>query len=356
MSVMRNAIAVLAWTACVAQTPPPPADNEAESPIRANVTVVTAPTTVRNKSGEFLNDLQLGDFELYDNHELQKITADVQHEPVSLLVAVQRSANLSDVLPKIRRVGSMLNDLVAGEDGEVAVIGFDHGIYVEQDFTNQTQEITEALKKLKPGSSNHALVDVVRTSVRMLQRRPPDRRRILLLIAEKRDNGSTAKLREVLTEAQFANVTIFTLDISNMVAALTGHPMPQPSPAVPTIAQRVPDGGVLTPTTIDQQNYYMGNYAPMFIDIFDAAQTPFVDNVLEVFARFTGGRRYPVLSEHSLEGSIQGVGEELHCEYLFSYIPTNMNVGGFHEIRVVVNRPDLQVRTRSGYWIAGKPQ
>lgn len=355
MRAMRNTMAVLVWTACFAQAPTPPADSDSEGPIRANVSVVIAPTTVRDKSGDFLNDLKLEDFELYDNNELQKIEADIQHEPLSLLVAVQRSADLDNALPKIQRIGPMLNDLVAGEDGEVAVLGFDHRIQVEQEFTNETQKISAALRKMKPGSTNHALVDAVRASVRMLQKRPQNRRKILLLIAEKHDKGSKGQLREVLTEAQFANITVCSLDISSLVSALTSRAMPQPPPTIPTTAQHIPAGGALTPTTIEQ-NYYMGNYVPLFVDIFEEAKGLFVDNPLDVFTRFTGGRRYEFVSKDSLERAIQTLSQELHGQYLLSYIPTNLNLGGFHEIKVVVNRPDLVVRTRPGYWIAGKPQ
>src|SRR5579864_4527882 len=199
--VMRNALVVLICTVGYAQAPPPsnsPAQ-EADAVIRTSVNVVIAPTSVRDKSGDFINGLQLQDFQLYDNNKLQRVNADVRDEPLSLVIAVQRSSNLEDILPKIQRIGSMLNDLIGGQDGEVAVIGFDHRIQVMQDFTSETQKVSEAKKKMTPGSSNHAVVDVVMNSIRMLQKRPPERRRVLLLIAEKRDKGSEGRLREALT-------------------------------------------------------------------------------------------------------------------------------------------------------------
>jgi hypothetical protein len=39
-----------------------------------------------------------------------------------------------------------------------------------------------------------------------------------------------------------------------------------------------------------------------------------------------------------------------------SYSPNNQIEGGFHEIRVVVNRPNLEVRTRPGYWVATRAE
>ena len=359
---MRNVLMLLICAAGFAQTPPPvqpgkldPAKADKDVVIQTNVNVVIAPTTVLDRHGDYVNSLQLQDFELFDNGKLQKVTADVRDEPLSLVIAVQKSANLNDILPKLQRIGSMLNELVAGQDGETAVLAFDHRIQVMQDFTNETQKVSEAMKNIKIGSTNHAVNDVVMEAIRILKRRPPDRRRVLLLVAEKRDKGSENRLREVLTEAEFANVSIFSLDISSVVATITGTPIPPPPPSIPTTAQHIPAGGAQTPTTIDQ-NYYNGNYIPVFVDIFKAVKGLFVDDTLDVFTRFTGGKEYSFISERSLERAIQGISQELHSQYLLSYSPNNQSEGGFHEIRVTVNRPNLEIRTRPGYWVAGRPE
>ncbi len=334
---------------------PPSVSTRDADTISVTTNVVIAPTTVRDRNGEFVNGLQLQDFLLYDNNKLQKVNADVRDEPLSLVVAVQRSSNLTDFLPKIQNIGSMLNQLVAGQNGEIAVVGFDHRIQVMQDFTTEGTKVSEAMKKMTPGSSNHAVIDAVNQSLRMLTHRPPDRRRVLLLIAEKRDRGSELRLREALTEAQFANVSIYSLDISTVVAALTDKGIPPRPPSIPAEAQHLPGGYASTPTTVEQ-NYYLGNYVPIFVDIFKAVKSVFVDDTLDVFTRFTGGREYSFIGEKSLEKALSGIGDELHSQYLLSYSPNNQTEGGFHDIKVIVNRPNLEVRTRPGYWVAARPE
>lgn len=321
----------------------------------SGATVVVAPTTVRDRNGEFVNGLQLGDFSLYDNDKLQKINADVRDEPLSLVVAVQRSSNVDIFLPKLQKIGTQLNQLLAGQDGEIAVVGFDHRMQVMQDFTKEGTKVSEAMQKMTPGSSQHAVVDAVNFSIRMLKNRPPARRRVLLLIAEKRDKGSELRMRECLTEAQFANVSIYSLDISTVVAALTDKGLPPRPDSVPPEAQHLPGGYAATPTT-QVQNDYMGNYIPVFVDIFKAVKSIFVDDTLDVFTRFTGGREYSFVGEKSLDRAIAGISDELHSQYLLSYQPNDQTKGGFHEIKVIVNRPNLEVRTRPGYWVAGKPE
>ena len=215
----------------------------------------------------------------------------------------------------------MLKDIIAGEDGETAVIAFDHNVVHVQEFTNDTGQITETMKKLKPGSSQprrgrcdhgrdqhakepgsaapaHSVVDCRKTG----QRQPTSRARSF-------------------EAAEFANVAIYSLDISSIVAGLTSTGMPPPPPAIPAAAQHMPAGGDATPTSIDQ-NYYMGNYIPVFVDIFKGVKSMFVEDPVVVFTRFTGGKEYPFISEKSLERAIAGnqpgtsqpVPAELHAE------------------------------------------
>ncbi|HLK19856.1 MAG TPA: VWA domain-containing protein [Bryobacteraceae bacterium] len=373
---MRNIFVMLLLCAAgFGQTPPgtldpskaaakptdPPKVTESEQPVdEAGKIIVTtnlliAPTTVVDKRGDYVNGLTIDDFQLFDNNKPQKIVADIHDQPLSLVVAVQKSSNLNEILPKIQRIGTMLNDVIAGADGETAVIAFDHRVVVAQDFTNETGKITETMKKLTPGSSQHAVDDAVMTGIRMLRKRALDRRRILLLISEKRDKGSEIRVREVLTEAEFANVVIYSLDISSIVAGLTSKGMPPPPPSIPAAAQHMPAGVDATPTLVEQ-NYYTGNFIPMFVDIFKAAKSIFVEDPVVVFTRFTGGKEYPFVSEKSLERAIAGISQEIHSQYLLSYQPNNLSEGGFHEIRVTVNRPQLEIRTRPGYWVAARPQ
>jgi hypothetical protein len=53
---------------------------------------------------------------------------------------------------------------------------------------------------------------------------------------------------------------------------------------------------------------------------------------------------------------VEAISEELHSQYLLSYQPNNQGEGGFHDIKVLVNRRNLEVRTRPGYWVAARPQ
>jgi VWFA-related protein len=351
---MRFLSGILACAVCFGQVAQTTEDLPKRSDIVVQVKVVIAPTTVLDRSGNYVNGLTIDDFRLSDNGKPQKITSDVTFQPISLVVAVQCSSMLNDILPKIQKIGSMLDASVVGENGEAAVIAFDHRIRTLQDFTSDAGRIDAAMKTIKPGSSTAAQIDAVTTAVRMLAKRPDSHRRVLLLISEKRDKGSEGKLREALTAAEFANVAIYSIDISHLVAQLTGQQSPMPPDPIPATAQHVPAGAVQTPTTVDIQRN-SGNFIPLFVEIFKATKSLFIDDSLDVFTRYTGGKQYSFVSQRSLEKAVVAVGEELHSQYLLSYTPDNLDEAGFHEIRVEVNRPRLEVRTRPGYWVAARP-
>ena len=348
-------LAALVAAALAAQDVPPPA------PFRATVNIVVAPTSVIDVDGGFVSGLQPQDFRLYDNNKLQDVKVDVAYIPISLVVAVQCSAGVEALLPKIQRIGPLLQGLVAGEQGEVAVLAFDHRMRLLQDFTSDGKKINDAMHKITVGSYTSAMVDAINESVHLLRRRPVDRRRILLLISETRDKGSRGKVRETMTEVQLNNVLAYTVNISRLVSELTakGQP-PRPAP-MPATARTMPAGGDATPTTNAQNNGagMYGNYIPIFVEIFKQVKYIFVENPAEVLTKFSGGHEFSFATERGLEHAITKIGDELHAQYIITYNPNNKLEGGWHDIRVEVNRPALAlktIRTRPGYWMAGVPE
>ncbi|MBZ5602436.1 MAG: VWA domain-containing protein [Acidobacteriia bacterium] len=317
---------------------------------------VLAPVTVLDKSGNFVPGLNAYDFRLYDNGKLQKITQDVTNHPISMVVAIQANADVEKILPSIQKISTIFESLVIGEEGEMAVLAFDHRVQTLTPFTNDAAQIDAAFKKLHAGSYTSALNDGVMQSVNLLKSRDRSRRRILVLIAENRDKGSTIKSREVMTAADFANVYIYSVNVSQLLASLTGTPQPnRPSQySLPPGATPLPLGQINTQTTESQMN--MGNWVPALKDIFDAAKGIFVPDPLDVYTKYTGGREFSFKNQKTLERDVAQLGDELHSQYLLTFSPNNQDEGGYHRIVVDIAKPGLTVRTRDGYWIAARPQ
>ena len=341
-------ILALAGIAVYAQESP------AERVIRSNVTVVVAPTTVTDRDGRYVHDLKPSQFTLYDNDKAQTIKVDETFAPISLVVAIQADQKVEPVIPKLQKIGSLLTSLIAGEKGEVAILSFDHRLQVLQDFTDDTTKVQEGLKKLKPGSSTSRMIDAVEKASQMLKSRSKERRRIVLLIAESRDKGSEGRLRESLATTQMDDVMVYALNMSRFYTeTMTGPGIPRPDP-IPPGARHVPAGAVNTPTTNSQMTGSQGygvNLVPLLGEIFRDTKGIFVDNPVEVFTKYTGGRETGFVSQKSLENAVSEIGREIHNQYIISYNPDNKIEGGFHTIRVDVTGA-YNVRTRPGYWLA----
>jgi VWFA-related protein len=90
-------------------------------------------------------------------------------------------------------------------------------------------------------------------------------------------------------------------------------------------------------------------------EIYGGIKTLVIENPLSVLTRYTGGRQYPFLKQHSLEEAVTKIGEEIHGQYLLSYSPSNLGEGGYHKIRVALNKTGFTVRSRPGYWSMDEP-
>jgi len=358
MTVIRPIIAAFLAAALWAQ-------QEAPGQIfRTTVNVVIAPVTVKDDNGNYVHGLRPDEFRLYDNTKAQDIKVDVTYIPISLVVAIQANAATEAVRPKIQKIAPMLVPLVAGEQGEVAVVAFDHRIDVLQDFTSDEDQLGKAFKRLtRAGSSSSRLNDAVRESIRMLSRRPPNRRRVLMVISETRDNGSESRAREVLVDAQLQNVMIQTVNISRLMTTLTKKPEPPRPDAIPPTARPLPPNVPPTPTNVMQATGSLGNSAnfiPVFVELFRQTKAIFIDNPLELYTEYTGGREHSFTTLQGLESAIARIGEELHSQYIIAYNPNNKEEGGFHEIRVEIIRNgkirgDYKLLHRPGYWMAAVP-
>lgn len=323
---------------------------------RQDVRIVMAPVTVTDRSGSIVNGLTPTDFRLLDNGKPQKITEDMVVRPISMAMVVQANAGVEKMLPQIQKMGSLIQHQILGDEGEIAIFSFDHRIQTMTDFTSDPDEISKALKTIRPGSTSSRLNDAAIEAINVLKKRPASRRRVLLLVSESRDNGSELKAREVLSAAEFANIVIYSINISHLMASITAPP-----PVGRTIndnrppgAVHLPNGNVETPTM--QSQIQLGNWAPVFKEIFLAAKAIFVSNPLEVYTTYTGGREYSYKTQRTLERAISDLGEELHSQYLLTYIPNNQEEGGYHNIVVQILKPDMKVRARDGYYIAGGKQ
>jgi len=195
--------------------------------------------------------------------------------------------------------------------------------------------------------------------VEMLSARPEvsatelGHRRVMLVMAEAHDEGSDAKLGEVLRQAQLANVTIYSVGLSSTRALLQKKPEktgPKRTTPEGTFGMPPPPGTVQTPSNDGSQPTGVDLMA-LAVWAVQHAKDKITSHALELAATATGGAHLATWKDRSIEKALDEIGGELHAQYTLSYTPTGTDANGYHQISVVVDRKDLTVRARPGYYV-----
>ena len=334
---------------------------DVQARLKVQVALVNMPVTVRNAKGEMVHDLEAQDFRITDNGVRQKISHfDLGGDPLSLVILIETSSRIDPLLPGMRKTGILFTETVMGPEGEAAVVGFNDGVDKLQDFTSDGDAIENVVTHLETGTSGSRLYDAMAVGVDMLSGRMPQptaerpgRRRVMLVMSETVDAGSEAKLGEVLRKAQLRNVTIYSVGLSTTRSEWKGKSRDTPAPIGPPGVMTLPPppGTVQTPpgeVTSSSGVDLLG----LAIWAVEHADNKVKNHAMEVACTATGGVHLSTYKDRSIEKVIDEIGGELHSQYTISYAPEDSDALGYHEIKVDVDRKNLKVRTRPGYYLA----
>ncbi len=331
-----------------AKAPEPP-----QEPIRVRVELVSTPVTVRNTAGELVLDLTRDQFRVFDNGVEQQIEDfELGGDPISAVFVFETSSRVEPLLPAVRKAAVLFSQVVLGQFGEAAILAFDDRVELLLDFHSDHERIEQVISRLPVGTSGARMQDALSRAVGMLRNRPPDRRRVILLVSEAVDRGSETPLGVILREAQLNQITIYAVGLSTAAALLRAEPQSAThSPYPPGTFPRPPlPGTVQTPTT-EQQRAGQIDLLSAIALLVQMGSNAIGKNSHELLATGTGGLYVSTFRERAIEQAISEIGGELHAQYTLTYRPKDVSPTGYHEIRVEVTRPNLTVRARPGYYL-----
>jgi VWFA-related protein len=321
--------------------------------------LVVAPVSVTDHKGAPAEGLSGADLILYDNNVPRAIHVDDVFVPISLVLVVQATVSAQPVLEKLRKEASLLEPLIAGDEGDAALIAFASEFKILNDFTSDVNAIAKSLRNLDVMGGGGSVNDAVSRALQLFGTRAPGRRRVILLIAEKHDRSSKSRVEDVIAAAQKANVTIYPVTFSPSSQGYTTKALHFCDPPGPEkkckncdrtcgmcARQCFRDDGKQhdPPPPADQKDM---NLLAIFVEMKRLADT----DLAAAFARSSGGMTTTFLRKDGLEKALESIGADLHAQYLVSFQPDANAIAGFHAIRVEVKgRPELVVRTRPGYW------
>lgn len=294
-----------------------------ERTFRVQSKVVQVPVVVTDKEGRNIDGLLARDFAVLDNGVPQNITLDDFAgglPPISLVVAVQCSKTSELALADVHRIGAMIQPLVTGQRGEVAVVGFDRDIHWLEDFTHNEDRIHNAIQSLGIGSNTGARIfDTISEAAGRMRDRQG--RKILLLISQSNDSGSHIKLNEAIDTVEREGIEVFAAHYSSYAMSWISR------------SEDFPDK-----PTLDQM---------FFTEVARIGRT----NHVKALALATGGADYSFARQQGIDKAIGELGSEVHSQYILSF-PQHEDTPGMHQIDVSIpERGDLRIRARHGYWV-----
>jgi VWFA-related protein len=301
-----------------------PTDQGQSPSLRVTTTEVLVPTLVEKKGGGILYGLKQSDFVLEDNGVPQKIK--VQEEldtaPVALVVAVEEGGMSALEFDKLAKLGPLLDVFLSNPRSQVALVGFDSTQHLIEDFTHGQDSVTWDLAHLEPGDGGAAILDTVGYSVSLLQDRPKEFRRVLLLISEERDHGSKhTKPVDLIKLIGESDVLVLSVSFSPMTAELAHDAM---------------DNG--------------DNRTMSMVSALVAALQALKKNMSKEIAQESGGEYATFFTDKKFEARVIAAARDARNRYLITFSPSDPTPG-LHTIKVRTAQDyGARIVARANYW------
>jgi VWFA-related protein len=353
-----------------APTPPPPKDeiqttppelpatgegfDKTETVIRLNVNFVEVPVTVKDSKGQLVAGLTFRDFQVYENEKREPLRLfTVDPFPLSIVFLVDQSVT-ADVMAKVNDSLGAIQGALTPYD-EVAVFTYNNGAQNRSGgFTGaQSTRVPYVLAMTKAAGAEmlvpinsgpfagcsvtkngscvdpnvqqgrstgnstfvtipkeiHTLNDGILAAAKELATRPKGRRRIIYVVSDGKENGSKASYRDVLRYLQTNQIAVY---------------------------------GTL-----------VGDSARWGEGYISRIHLPFTmyDNLLAKYTLATGGTLDAERGTNGIERSYAKIAEEARNQYTLGYLSHQPFIDGkFRKIEVRVNRPNVDVVAKTGYY------
>jgi VWFA-related protein len=299
---------------------------------------VIVPVTVKDSRGQLVAGLQKSDFQiLADNVQQQIENFSADPMPLSAVVLIDND------LPN-RSATQVQNSLVAvsagfGHNDEVALVTYDKFPTTVSNFTFSNDKLFTELQRLDLGSHTNmviadpttagpmangkplptgtgvpmhgsgryvehdALNDAIYASAEMLKPRGRDRRKIIFLISDGANSSNNAHTFDETLHYLLSNdISVYSISVTHSV----------------------PFGRKLVQRGLAE---------------------------IDKYALDTGGDTYFAGKQRDLERMYTQVTEQARNQYTLTFSPHSVSVAkDYHSIEVRVDRPDLTIETRQGYY------
>ena len=270
--------------------------------------LVVLHVTVADEQGQFVSDLQAGQFSVFEQNIEQKLSFFSRDDiPVTMGLVIDNSGSMREKREQVN-AAAMTFVRTSNPQDEAFVVNFNDEYYLDTDgdFTSDQANLHDALARIDTRGST-ALYDAVIGSLAHLKKGHKDKR-VLLLVTDGDDNASEKTFEDTIKRRRNPTPTIYAI-------------------------------GVFSEDDLEH----------------DKKMVRRSKKVLSQLAEATGGQAYFPDNLDQVTPICEQVAHEIRNQYTIGYYPANTTSDGtFRPVQVKVIPPNgrgkLSVRTRTGYY------
>ena len=293
-------LALLTGVSSNAQLP----QGASDQPFRIDVDLVNVFCSVFDRrTRSFVTALSQSDFSIFEDGRRQEITNFARETDLPLTIAMLIDTS-SSVAPKLQfeqdAAISFFHNVLR-ENDRAMLVEFNSSVNLLQDFTNDPGKLANQVRRLRAGGNSTLFdaIDIV-SDQKMIRETG---RKVMIIISDGNDNGSSVNYRRAVEMALRAESAIFSVSISR--------------------------GG--------------------FFGTGDDTRRG--DNTLRNLARETGGKVFFPFKVEELEDAFREINQELRSQYSIGYMSTNpRRDGSFRRLEIRIRERNMELNYRRGYY------
>ena len=273
---------------------------------RSTIALVLLNVTVTGPAGRYVSDLAPADFEILEENRPQELAFfSPTNTPLSVSLVLDTSSSMDEEMPVAKQAA--LDFIARLRPGDVAeVVSFDSHVEIVQRLTGDRSLLEAAIQRLRAGGST-SLYNALYIVLRQLAKLKPAsgdeiRRQVIVVLSDGEDTSSLVTFEDLLDSVKRSQTSIYTIGL-----------------------------GLENPLTKRAE----GEFA------------------LRQLAQETGGRLFLPKRPADLADVYTEIANELTSQYVLGYLSSNAAApmgDSWRRVAVRVRRPNLQARTRAGYF------
>lgn len=347
--------------------------------VKVDTNLVLVPVIVSDRNNIYTPDLKQEEVEIYEDNVKQEIVFfGTVTQPFHVVLLLDTSGSTEEKLPMIKQAAFTFVTQLQKDD-RVKVISFDDQILTLSEFTNDRNELRNAIYRTRPGNGTR-LYDAMDTAIASFQK--VEGRKAIVIFTDgvdmRSDFSSSTKNLEKLEEAGIIVYPIrfdtreeleriirrqqqagIPVDLNVLLGGgvPNGGGTPSTFPGGTTIPSKPQQTGpfppvVITPptTTTTRPNDPTRPYPNDSIDRELDMLYGMADSYLNDLSRISGGKLHRADTLGGLPAAFAKIADELRTQYSIGYYSSNKSKDGkFRKLKVKTTRKNVALRAKPGY-------